>query len=105
VNSLWRLPFVGLVFLLTACQQPQAAAPPPLPPKVTVSQPVARHVVESNAYTGRLEAVESVDVRPRVSGDLQAIHVTDGVIVKKGALRFGIDPRPYQAELNRAQAA
>jgi multidrug efflux system membrane fusion protein len=56
------------VFLLTACQQPQAVTPPPPPSKATVSQPVVRHVVESNAYTGRLEAVESVDIRPRFSG-------------------------------------
>jgi multidrug efflux pump subunit AcrA (membrane-fusion protein) len=62
------LPLIGLVFLLTACQQQQATTPPPPLPKVTVSQPVARHVVESDAYTGRLEAVESVDIRPRVSG-------------------------------------
>ena len=90
--------------LLTACQQEQAAAPPP-PPKVTVSQPVLREVVEWDEYTGRLEAVESVEVRARVSGYLQSVHFTDGAIVKKGALLFVIDPRPYQAELNRTQAA
>jgi multidrug efflux system membrane fusion protein len=49
--------------------------------------------------------VESVDVRARVSGYLQSIHFADGAIVKKGALLFVIDPRPYQAELNRAKAA
>jgi RND family efflux transporter MFP subunit len=91
------------VFLLAACQPPQAVTPPP--PKVTVSQVVARHVVESDAYTGRLEAVESVDIRARVNGYLQSIHFTDGEVVKKGALLFVIDPRPYQAELNRAKAA
>ena len=68
VNSVWRLPLVGLVFLLTACQQ-QPAVPPP--PKVTVSQPVVRDVVEWDEYTGRLEAVEAVEVRARVSGYLQ----------------------------------
>jgi RND family efflux transporter MFP subunit len=104
LNRLWQLPLVGLVFLLTACQQQQAVPPPP-PPKVTVSQPVTRDVVEWDEYTGRLEAVESVDVRARVNGYLQSIHFTDGAIVKKGALLFVIDPRPYQAELNRAQAA
>jgi RND family efflux transporter MFP subunit len=105
LNSVWRLSLVGFILLLTACQQPQAVTPPPPPPKVTVSQPVARHVVESDAYTGRLEAVESVEVRARVSGYLQSVHFTDGAIVKKGALLFVIDPRPYQAELNRAKAA
>jgi RND family efflux transporter MFP subunit len=90
--------------LLNACQQQQAAAPPPPPPKVTVSQPVVRDVVEWDEFTGRLEAVESVEVRARVSGYLQSVHFTDGAIVKKGALLFVIDPRPYQAELNRAKA-
>ncbi len=104
MNSLWRLPLVGLVLLLVACE-PRQASPPPPPPKVTVSQPVVRDVVESDEYTGRLEAVESVDVRARVSGYLQTVHFTDGTNVKKGALLFVIDPRPYQAELNRTKAA
>jgi multidrug efflux system membrane fusion protein len=105
LHRVWQLPLIGLVFLLTACQQPQAVTPAPPLPKVTVSQPVARYVVESDAYTGRLEAVESVDVRARVNGYLQSVNFTDGAIVKKGALLFVIDPRPYQAELNRAKAA
>ena len=48
--------------------------------------------------------MESVEVRARVSGYLQSVHFTDGAIVKKGALLFVIDPRPYQAELNRNQS-
>jgi RND family efflux transporter MFP subunit len=72
---------------------------------VTVSQPVVRNVIEWDEYTGRLEAVESVEVRARVSGYLQSVHFTDGAVVKKGALLFVIDPRPYQAELDRAKAA
>lgn len=99
ISSLW------LFLLLAACQQPQAALPPPPLPQVTVSQPVAREVVEWDEYTGRLEAVESVEVRARVNGYLQSIHFTDGAIVQKGALLFVIDPRPYQEELNRATAA
>lgn len=70
-----------------------------------MSQPVVSEVVEWDEFTGRLEAVESVDVRARVSGYLQAVHFADGEMVKKGALLFVIDPRPYQAELNRAKAA
>jgi RND family efflux transporter MFP subunit len=104
LKRVWQLSLVGFVFLLAACQQ-QPVAPPPPPPKVTVSQPVTRNVVEWDEYTGRLEAVESVDVRARVNGYLQSVHFTDGAAVKKGALLFVIDPRPYQAELNRAQAA
>src|SRR6266511_415255 len=94
----------GLIILLTSCsQQPPSATPPS--PKVTMSQPAVRDVVEWDKYTGRLEAVESVDVRARVSGYLQSVHFTDGAIVKKGTLLFVIDPRPYQAELNRIKAA
>jgi multidrug efflux system membrane fusion protein len=70
-----------------------------------VSQAVAREVVEWDEYTGRLEAVQSVDIRARVSGYLQSVHFTDGTMVKKGALLFVIDPRPYQAELNRTRAS
>jgi multidrug efflux system membrane fusion protein len=95
----------GLCILLTACPQRQAVTAPPPPPKVTVSQPIAREVVESDEYTGRLDAVESVDVRARVSGYLQSVHFTDGAVVQKGGLLFVIDPRPYQAELNRTKAA
>ena len=104
MNRVWQLSLIGLVFLLAACQQQQAAPPPPPPPKVTVNQPIIRDVVESDEYTGRLEAVESVDIRARVNGYLQSVHFTDGAIVTKGALLFVIDPRPYQAELNRAKA-
>ena len=104
LNRVWQLSLIGLVFLLAACQPQQAAPPPPPPPKVTVNQPIIRDVVESDEYTGRLEAVESVDIRARVNGYLQSVHFTDGAIVKKGALLFVIDPRPYQAELNRAKA-
>jgi multidrug efflux pump subunit AcrA (membrane-fusion protein) len=104
VNRGWRLSLIGFVFLLTACGQQRADTPPPAPPKVTVSQPVVREVVEWDEYSGRLKTVESVEVRARVNGYLQSIHFTDGAIVKKGALLFVIDPRPYQAELNRAKA-
>ena len=94
----------GLMLFLTACaQEPPATAPPP-PPEVTVSQPSLREIVEWEDYTGRLEAAESVEVRARVNGYLQSIHFKDGVIVKKGDLLFVIDPRPYQAELERAKA-
>jgi membrane fusion protein, multidrug efflux system len=103
LNRVWRLSLVWFVLLLTACQSQQVAAPPP-PPKVAVNQPILRDVVESDEYTGRLEAVESVEIRARVNGYLQSVHFTDGEIVKKGALLFVIDPRPYQAELNRAKA-
>jgi RND family efflux transporter MFP subunit len=99
-----RYALSGLLLLMTACaQQPQTTAAP-APPKVTVSQPSMREVVEWEEYTGRLEAAESVEIRARVNGYLQSIHFKDGAIVRKGDLLFVIDPRPYQAELERAKA-
>ncbi|HEY3853910.1 MAG TPA: efflux RND transporter periplasmic adaptor subunit [Verrucomicrobiae bacterium] len=93
--------------LATACNkaapgQPAADAPPAMP--VTVNQPLAKDVVEWDQYQGRLDAVESVEIRARVNGYLESINFKDGDEVKKGDLLFVIDPRPYQAELDRAQA-
>src|SRR5882672_7188735 len=100
-----RYALSGLLLFLTACaQQPPAATAPPPPPKVTVSQPISRDVVEWEEYTGRLEAMESVEIRARVNGYLQSIHFKNGGSVKQGDLLFVIDPRPYQAELERAKA-
>src|SRR5580704_19757195 len=95
------------VLLATACNkaapgQPAGGAPPAMP--VTVNQPLARDVVEWDQYQGRLDAVESVEIRARVNGYLESINFKDGDEVKKGDLLFVIDPRPYQAELDRAQA-
>ncbi|MEO8268333.1 MAG: efflux RND transporter periplasmic adaptor subunit [Aureliella sp.] len=61
-------------------------------------------IVEWDAYTGRLEAVDLVEVRARVGGYLQSVHFVEGQIVKKGDLLFVIDPRPFEAELNTANA-
>ena len=69
-----------------------------------VVQPVAREVTEWDEYTARLEAVDSVEVRPRVSGYLASIHFQDGALVHKSDLLFLIDPRPYEAALRRAEA-
>ena len=78
--------------------------PAPPPPKVTVSRPVEREIVEWDEYTGRLQATDSFEVRARVSGYLQSIHFADGAMVKEGDLLFVIDPRPYEAVLARARA-
>src|SRR6266436_1414510 len=104
LHYLSRYALSGLLLLMTACAQQQPAAPPPPPPKVTVSQPVSREVTEWEEYTGRLEAIESVEVRARVNGYLQSIHFKNGTTVKQGDLLFVIDPRPYQTELERAKA-
>ncbi len=86
------------------CKRPGAAAAAPPPPQVTVSTPVQKEIVEWNEYIGRTEAVESVEIRARVSGYLQQIAFKSGDIVKKDSLLFVIDPRPYQAELDRVKA-
>jgi RND family efflux transporter MFP subunit len=104
LHCLSRYALSGLLLLMTACAQQQPTAAPPPPPKVTVSQPLHREVVEWEEYTGRLEAVEAVEIRARVNGYLQSIHFKNGATVKQGDLLFVIDPRPYQAELERAKA-
>jgi len=75
------------------------------PPTVSVAQPVNKQIVEWDAYTGRLEPIESVEIRARVSGYLQSIHFDEGAIVHQGDLLFVIDPRPFEAALNGAKAS
>ena len=92
-----------LSLLATGCKKP-AALPARPPAAVTVNHPVMREVVEWDEYSGRLDAVDMVEIRARVSGYLESVHFKDGSEVKKGDLLFVIDPRPYQAELDHAQA-
>ena len=73
-------------------------------PTVTVATPLARDVDQWDEYVGRFEPSRSVEVRPRVSGAVTAIHFTDGAIVQKGQLLFTIDPRPFAAALAEARA-
>ena len=73
-------------------------------PVVTVSRPVAREVVEWDDYTGRFDAVETVEVRARVAGYLDKVHFKDGQVVAKGDPLFTIDPRPFERALEQAQA-
>jgi RND family efflux transporter MFP subunit len=94
--------FVAVAIVVCACGSRPALAPPP--PKVKVVHPVARDVTEWDEYTARLDAVDSVEVRPRVSGYLQSVHFQDGALVHKCDLLFQIDPRPYEATLRRAEA-
>lgn len=83
-----------------AAAQSGSSAPPP----VTVARPVVREIQELDDFIGRFEAVDEVDVRARVSGYLDKVHFTDGAIVREGDLLFTIDPRPYEAALQQAQA-
>ncbi len=90
------------IAVLSGCA-PQKPPAPPLA-KVTVTQPQTAVVTNWDEYPGHLEAIETVEVRARVVGYVDSIHFQDGAEVKKGDLLFVIDPRPYQTELNRAQA-
>lgn len=81
----------------------QAAAAPALP-TVSVAQPLQRTVTEWDDYVGRFAPSQTVEVRPRVSGPITAIHFKDGDIVQKGQLLFTIDPRPFAAALAEARA-
>lgn len=80
------------------------AARPPAAPVVTASRPVMRDVVEWDEYTGRIEAVETVEVQARVPGYLQQVHFRDGQLVTEGDLLYTIDPRPYERILETARA-
>jgi multidrug efflux system membrane fusion protein len=79
----------------------QPKAPAPVPVEVSVAEVVCKQISDSDEFTGRLEAVDAVEVRPRVSGYLQSVHFKEGAIVRQGDLLFQIDPRPFQAEVDR----
>lgn len=93
----------GFVALRAQADAPQAAAAPAAP-MVEVAEVKAQTIIDWQDYSGRLEAVNRVDIRPLVSGTLTAVHFHDGAYVKKGDVLFTIDPRPYAAEVERAQA-
>ena len=90
--------------LAGGCGGPAPAAPPPQVVPVTVSTPVRREVIEWDTFTGRLEAPETVEVRPRVGGYVTESKFAEGALVKQGDLLFVIDPRPFQASADRAKA-
>ena len=99
-------PLVAGLIALAGCQSRASEGSPGGlgPPPVSVAAAVERQVQEFDEFTGRLEAPESVDVRPRVMGYIKAVHFRDGQEVKKGDLLFTIDPDPYVAELAKARA-
>lgn len=104
-----RIPFATLLapalLALAGCKPPpppQQAAPPP--PAVTVSRPVTREMPEYREYTGRLDTVETVEIRARIRGFLRSIHFREGVEVRKGELLYEIDPSEFQADVTKAEA-
>ena len=74
------------------------------PVEVAVATPLQRTIIEYDEFTGRFEPSRTVEIRPRVSGQLRAVHFRDGDYVRQGQLLFTIDPRPFQAALAEAQA-
>ena len=92
------------IVVLPACSRTAAQAADPPAPQVTVAEVVSRDVTEWDEVTGRLEAVNAVSVRPRVSGFVAAVRFEEGAIVHRGDLLFQIDPRPFAAETDRLRA-
>ncbi|HEY9509619.1 MAG TPA: efflux RND transporter periplasmic adaptor subunit, partial [Verrucomicrobiae bacterium] len=89
---------------LTGCNRSEAQTAAPPPPAVTVAPVEHQQIVEWEEFTGRTEPVESVEIRPRVSGYIQTVKFQSGQLVKKGDVLFTIDPRWHQAAFAKAQA-
>jgi RND family efflux transporter MFP subunit len=96
--------FAAAVAAIGGCSSDATTTPAVQAPQVSVAEALARDVTEWDEFTGRLEAVESVEVRPRVTGYIESVNFTEGSVVRKGDLLFVIDPRPYRAELSKAEA-
>ena len=95
--------FAAVSLIVVNCNKsPANKGSPPLPVNVVTAS--EKEVNEWDEFTGRLDPVESVEIRPRVSGYITEIHFEAGAIVKKGDLLYVIDPRPYQADFDRAKA-
>lgn len=102
----FRFAFASACLIATAFLSPaEAQQQPGSPPPVTVSTPLKKQIVDWLDYTGQFSAVESVELRARVSGYLTEIHFTDGQMVRKGDLLFVIDPRPFEVALASARAS
>src|SRR5688572_28106353 len=91
--SLSLLPAIAALALSASCAQTSAQQTAPPPPQVTVASVIERTVTEWDEFTGRLQAVESVDVRPRVSGLISAVRFDEGTMVHRGDVLFQIDGR------------
>ncbi len=98
-----RIAFLILLVALFGCENRAPQVAPPQALVVPCSQPVARDVTDYVDFTGRTDAVESVDIRPRVTGYLVEMPFREGAEVKAGDLLFVVDPRPYKAQLDQAE--
>lgn len=97
------LALLGIAFLASVRKAPVANAAM-TPPTVSTSIPLSRQINEWDTYIGRFEPSRTVDIRPRVSGQIVAVHFTDGATVRRGELLFTIDRRPFAAALAEANA-
>src|ERR1700704_4327718 len=89
---------------LLGCDSKPFAGSAPAPPSVAVARPLQKTITEWDEYAGRFTALETVEVRARVSGFIDSIHFKEGQIVKQGDLLFVIDPRPYRLAVEQAKA-
>src|SRR5215208_965149 len=97
--------FIFCVYIwMLGCDGKPPASSAPATPAVTVSTPIQKKITEWDEYTGRFTAMETVEVRARVSGFLDSIHFKDGQIVKQGDLLFVIDQRPYKLAVEQAKS-
>jgi RND family efflux transporter MFP subunit len=103
IRSGW-LPLLLSCSALAGCGQPQAPPPEQQAPEVDVSRVLSGQVTDYEDFPGRVEAVYSIVVRARATGYLDKVNFTEGSDVEQGNVLFEIDPRTYQAELNRAEA-
>ena len=94
-----------LSFLLVGCDDSVAQNAAPPAPTVSAAKVLVKSISQWDSFNGRIEAVESVQLRPRVSGYIDKVNYTDGQEVKKGQVLFTIDDRTYRAALEQAQAA
>ncbi|PHJ11962.1 hypothetical protein A5N81_34185 [Pseudomonas aeruginosa] len=102
----WRYPLaLAAVLVLSACGKAPETTQGMAAPKVSVAEVIEQPLNEWDEFTGRLEAPESVELRPRVSGYIDRVAFHEGALVKKGDLLFQIDPRPFEAEVKRLERA
>jgi multidrug efflux system membrane fusion protein len=100
-----RYPLAALALIvISACGQGPAVTAAPAAAKVTVAKVLEQPVNEWDEFTGRLEAPETVEIRPRVSGQIDKVAFADGALVKKGDVLYQIDPRPFLSEVHRLEA-
>src|SRR5437868_4756520 len=92
------------IFVMRTSPAQATPSPTPQATPVSVATVLQSDVATWDEFSGRLEAVERVDIRPRVAGTVQSVHFREGALVAKGDLLITIDPAPYEAELERADA-